>query len=183
MKFRFPFSPLLSFLSASPDSAHYTIHHRPEDVTTTAPREVHPGSQAGVRETHLLQSSQTGSRTTQPSYSLGAGGSFPRLKCLGREADHSLLFSAEAKSVWSCTFTLPYVFMACREITWTFACKDRCCVGFLSAPLSWGFELKSRYEDRILGLNFPWSFSNTPGNLPDIASRQLEIRFLPQSLD
>jgi hypothetical protein len=46
------------------------------------------------------------------SYPMGTGGSFPRVKRLGREADHSPPTSAEVKKMWIYTSTPPYAFMA-----------------------------------------------------------------------
>jgi hypothetical protein len=55
---------------------------------------------------------QTGSGVHPNSYKGGTGGSFPRIKRQGREADHSPPTSAEVKKMWIYTSTSPYVFMA-----------------------------------------------------------------------
>jgi hypothetical protein len=55
---------------------------------------------------------QTGSGVHPTSYKMGTGGSFPRLKRQGREADHSPPISAEVKKMCIYTSTPPYVFMA-----------------------------------------------------------------------
>jgi hypothetical protein len=54
----------------------------------------------------LLRHVQTGSGARPASYPMGSGGSFPGVKRPGREVDHSLLPSAEAKDVWRNTSTL-----------------------------------------------------------------------------
>jgi hypothetical protein len=43
---------------------------------------------------------------------MGTGGSFPAVKRLGREADHSLPASPEVKKTRVYTSTPPYAFMA-----------------------------------------------------------------------
>jgi hypothetical protein len=50
---------------------------------------------------------QNGSGTHPGSYSVGTGGTFPGVKRLGREADHSSPSSAEVKNAWSYTSTPP----------------------------------------------------------------------------
>jgi hypothetical protein len=42
---------------------------------------------------------------------MGTGGSFPGVKQLERESDHSLPTNAEVKNKWIYTSTLLYVFM------------------------------------------------------------------------
>jgi hypothetical protein len=46
------------------------------------------------------------------SYTMGTGCSFPVVKWLGREPDHSPPTSDEVKKIWIYTSTLPYAFMA-----------------------------------------------------------------------
>jgi hypothetical protein len=46
----------------------------------------------------LLHSNHTGSGTHSASYPVGTGALFPRVRWLGREADSSLLSSAEVKN-------------------------------------------------------------------------------------
>jgi hypothetical protein len=46
------------------------------------------------------------------SYKMGTGGSFPRVKRQGREADHSPPTRVEVKKMWIYTSTPLYVFMA-----------------------------------------------------------------------
>jgi hypothetical protein len=43
---------------------------------------------------------------------MGTGRTLPGIKQLGREADHSLPYSAEVKNAWSYTYTPPYAIMA-----------------------------------------------------------------------
>jgi hypothetical protein len=69
-------------------------------------------SSPGGYEISFIHVAQTGSGAPQPSYLMGIGGSSPRAKRSGCEADHSPLNSAEVKKTWFCTFTSPYVFMA-----------------------------------------------------------------------
>jgi hypothetical protein len=68
-----------------------------------------PGRDRCFSHLHLVQ---TGSGAHPGSYPMGTGGNSPRVKMLGREADHSPLSSAEFKNAWSCTSTPPYIFMA-----------------------------------------------------------------------
>jgi hypothetical protein len=49
------------------------------------------------RDFSLFHSFRTGSPSHPASYPIGTGGSFPRIKRPGREADHSPLASAEVK--------------------------------------------------------------------------------------
>jgi hypothetical protein len=60
----------------------------------------------------LLHIVQTASGVHPTSYKMGTGGSFPRVKRQGREADHSPPTSAEVKKMWIYTSTPLYVFMA-----------------------------------------------------------------------
>jgi hypothetical protein len=53
----------------------------------------------------LPQNVQTGSGVHPASYSVGAGGSFSRVKWLKCEADHFPPLSAEIKNEWSYIFT------------------------------------------------------------------------------
>jgi hypothetical protein len=55
---------------------------------------------------------ETGSGVHPTSYPTGPGGSFPGVKQLGREADHSSPVSAEVKKMWIYTSTPPYAFIA-----------------------------------------------------------------------
>jgi hypothetical protein len=55
---------------------------------------------------------QTGSGAHPASYIMGTGGSFPRGKVAGREADHSPPTSAEVNKTWIYTSTPPYALMA-----------------------------------------------------------------------
>jgi hypothetical protein len=54
----------------------------------------------------------TGSVAQPVSYLMDTGRSFPRVKWLGREADHSPPSNIEIKKTWIYTFTPPYAFMA-----------------------------------------------------------------------
>jgi len=56
----------------------------------------------------------TGSRDAQtgPPVQWETGGTSVVAKRWGREADHLLSSSVEAKKEWSCVLTLPYAFMA-----------------------------------------------------------------------
>jgi len=47
---------------------------------------------------------------------MGTWGSFLGVKRLGREADHSLSFSAEVENAWSYTSAPHYAFMTLRSI-------------------------------------------------------------------
>jgi hypothetical protein len=49
---------------------------------------------------------------TQPPIQWERGGSFPRGKAAGGEADHSPPTSAQVKKMWIYTSTPPYAFMA-----------------------------------------------------------------------
>jgi len=49
---------------------------------------------------------------TYPHIQWVLGSSFPRVKRLGREADHSSPYSTEDKNAWSYNSTPPYVFVA-----------------------------------------------------------------------
>jgi hypothetical protein len=49
---------------------------------------------------------------TQPPVRWVPGALAPAVKRQGREADNSRPPSAEVKNAWSCTSTLPYVYMA-----------------------------------------------------------------------
>jgi hypothetical protein len=60
----------------------------------------------------LLLIVQTGSGFHPTSYKMNTGGSFPRVKRQGREADYSAPTSAEAKKMWIYTSTPAYVFVA-----------------------------------------------------------------------
>jgi hypothetical protein len=55
---------------------------------------------------------QTGSEAHPASCPVATGGSFPSLRRPEREADHSPLYRAEVKNVWSYTSTPTYDFMA-----------------------------------------------------------------------
>jgi hypothetical protein len=50
------------------------------------------------------------------SYAMDTRGSFSGGKVAGREADHSLLFIAETKNVWSYTYIHSYIFIAAVNI-------------------------------------------------------------------
>jgi hypothetical protein len=56
---------------------------------------------------------QTGSGAHLASCPMVTGALSPEVKRPGREADHSLPFSAEVKNAWSYISTPPYVFTAC----------------------------------------------------------------------
>jgi hypothetical protein len=63
------------------------------------------------QEFSLLRVVQTGSGVQPASYPMSAGGSFPRVKRQGREADHWPPTSAEIKKNWIYTSTsLPFTF-------------------------------------------------------------------------
>jgi hypothetical protein len=60
----------------------------------------------------LLTFIQTGSVAHPTPYPMGTGPISPRGKHPGREADHSLATSAEAKKMWIYTSTPTFAFMA-----------------------------------------------------------------------
>jgi hypothetical protein len=62
---------------------------------------------AGAGNFSLHQRVQNGSGTHPATYPRGTRGSFPGVKRLVREADHSPQSSAEVKNAWSYTFTPP----------------------------------------------------------------------------
>jgi hypothetical protein len=64
------------------------------------------------QELLLLHVVQTGSGVHPTFYTMGTGSSFPGVKRLGREADHSPPTSVEVKKMWIYTSTPPYAFMA-----------------------------------------------------------------------
>jgi hypothetical protein len=55
---------------------------------------------------------QTGSGAHPASYPVGTRGSYPEIKRLGREADHSVPSSAEVKNSWCYTSTPQYILKA-----------------------------------------------------------------------
>jgi hypothetical protein len=65
-----------------------------------------------VQEFLLLHVVQTGSGVHPTSYPIGTGALSPRVKRLGREADHSTPAIVEVKKMWIYTSTPPYAFMA-----------------------------------------------------------------------
>jgi hypothetical protein len=54
---------------------------------------------------------QNGSETHPASYPMCTRSSFPEVKRLGREADHSPPSSAAVNNAWNYTYTLQYAFM------------------------------------------------------------------------
>jgi hypothetical protein len=66
------------------------------------------------RKFSVLHSAQTSSEAHPLFYPVGPGkeGSSPGVKRPGREADNSLLSSAEVENTWIYTFTPPYTIMA-----------------------------------------------------------------------
>jgi len=68
---------------------------------------------AGIGNSSPCHRVQTGSGAHSGSHPMGTRGSFPMIKRLRGEADHSSEFSAEVKNAWSYTSTPQYVFKAC----------------------------------------------------------------------
>jgi hypothetical protein len=69
-------------------------------------------SSPGRVKNFLFHFFQTGSGVHPTSYTMGTGGSFPRVKRPEREADHSPPASVEVNKMWIYTTTPPYVLLA-----------------------------------------------------------------------
>jgi hypothetical protein len=76
----------------------------------------------GPRDFSLFYSFQTGSGVHPASYPVDTGCSFPGVKQLGCEADHSPPSNAEVKNGGSCTTAPSYVSMAWDSITLPYIC-------------------------------------------------------------
>jgi hypothetical protein len=69
-------------------------------------------SRGGGRNFSVHHPVKNGSGIHPASYPMGTGDSFPGVKRLGREANHSPQSSAEFKNTWTYTSTPPYAFTA-----------------------------------------------------------------------
>jgi hypothetical protein len=65
-----------------------------------------------IKDLHFSLSYRVALGPTQPPIQRVSGAPSPRVKRLGREADHSPPANAEVKKMWIHTSTPPYVFMA-----------------------------------------------------------------------